>query len=318
MAKKRETNVYIFFKTIFFRFKKCYNIKSKVDLGGNMLKLKEVEQCLYPTTIEEAAKLLKESGENTRIVGGGLHLTAFPNPQIKTLIFLNNLKLNYLKETDKEISIGATTTISELANATAMSEYLKGNVKKLLQSIASELLRNQITTGGSVAQREPYSDIASLLLVLNARIVLNDGEKESTIPLYDFYKSDFRAILKRSIIKEVLLEKFDSSYKFGMERFTRNATDIPLLNLGILLQVKEGIIKNASVVVGARPGPSEKFVEAEEFLNGKIFSNGLAEKFGEFIEKNVDVAGDIRIGKEYRAHIAGVFAKRILAEFMEE
>ncbi|PIP50105.1 MAG: hypothetical protein COX13_00200, partial [Caldiserica bacterium CG23_combo_of_CG06-09_8_20_14_all_35_60] len=75
-------------------------------------------------------------------MGGGLHLTAFPNPAIKTLIFLNNLKLNYIKEIDGKISIGATTTISELANSAEMNGYLKGNVKKLLQSIASELLRN--------------------------------------------------------------------------------------------------------------------------------------------------------------------------------
>lgn len=283
-----------------------------------MLKLKGVKQCLYPKTIEEAAALLKENGEDTRIVGGGLHLTAFPNPALKALIFLNNLKLNYVKETDNKISIGATTTISELATSDKMKDYLNGNVKKLLQSIASELLRNQITMGGSIAQRELYSDIATLLLVLNAQVVLNDGEKEIAVPISDFYKSDFRAALKKSVIKEVVLEKFDPSYKSDMERFTRNATDIPLLNFAVLLQAKEGIIKNASVIVGARPGPAERFTEAEEFLNGKIFSNGLAEKFNKFVEENVDVAGDIRIGKEYRAHIAGIFAKRILKRFMEE
>ncbi len=283
-----------------------------------MLKLKEVEQCFYPNTIEEAAKLLKESGEDTRIVGGGLHLTAFPNPAIKTLIFLNNLKLNYIKEIDGKISIGATTTISELANSAEMNGYLKGNVKKLLRSIASELLRNQITMGGSVAQREPYSDIATILIVLNVQAVLNDGEKEIKTPISDFYKSNFRATLKKSVIKEVLLEKFDSTYKFGMKRFIRNATDIPLLNIGVLLQVKEGIIKNTSVVAGSRPGPAERFAQAEEFLKDKTLSKELAEEFGKFVEENVDVAGDIRVGKEYRAHIAGIFAKRILNEFMEE
>ena len=280
-----------------------------------MLKLKEVSNCFYPKTIEEAANLLKEGGEDARIVGGGLHIAAFPNPLIKTLIFLDNLNLNYVNEKDGEIAIGAMTTISELVKSELIEDYLNRKVKATLQSIASELLRNQITIGGSVAQREPYSDIATMLLTLRADIVIHDGEKESKIPISKLYSSDFRSMLKRSVIKEILLEKFDSTYKFGMKRFIRNATDIPLLNIGILLQVKEGIIKNASVVTGSRPGPAERFTEAEEFLNEKIFSNGLAEKFGNFVEKKINVEGDIRIGKEYRQHIASIFAKRILIEF---
>lgn len=283
-----------------------------------MLKLKEVSNCFYPKTIEEAVNLIKESGEDTRIVGGGLHITTFPNPLIKTLIFLDNLGLDYVMEKNGKIAIGAMTTISEALRSDLLKEYLGGRVNNVFKMITTELLRNQISFGGSVAQREPYSDITSILLALDAEIVLRDGNTENTIPISQFYNSDFRAMLKKTLIKEILLNKYDKNYKFGMERFIRNATDIPLLNIAILAKVEEKVIEKANIVAGARPGPAERCTRAENFLNEKILSQELAEEFGEFVETNINSEEDIRIGKEYRKYIAGVFAKRILLGFMEE
>jgi hypothetical protein len=51
-----------------------------------MLKLKEVSNCFYPKTIEEAVNLMKVSGEDTKLVGGGLHIATFPNPLISLII----------------------------------------------------------------------------------------------------------------------------------------------------------------------------------------------------------------------------------------
>jgi CO/xanthine dehydrogenase FAD-binding subunit len=283
-----------------------------------MLKLKEVEECLYPENIEEAAKMLRKKEDKARIVGGGLHLTAFPNPSIKTLIFLNKLDLNYVKETDSKIVVGATTTISCLADAPLMRNYLHGEVKKILDHIASELLRNQITIGGSIAQREPYSDITTLLSAINANIIYTNGETESKININDFYATNFREMLKGIVIKEIEFEKYDDSYKFGIERFVRNATDIPLLNLAVLSKMNGKIFEENIVVIGSRPGPSEKFLKGEEFLRGKILSSSLAINSKDFFSQSVDVEGDVRVSKDYRKQIAGVFAQNILKGFMKE
>jgi len=282
-----------------------------------MLKLREVEECLYPQSIQEATIMLQERGDKARIVGGGLHLAVFPNPSIKTLIFLNKLNLNYVKETDSKIIIGAETTISSLAELSVMKKYLKGSVKNILDHIASQLLRNQITIGGSIAQREPYSDITSIFSCLNAYIVFNNGREELTININDFYKSNFREMLKGMVIKEVEVEKFSSAYKFGMERFIRNATDIPLLNIAILSKINGNVLEENNVTIGSRPGPSERFSPGEEFLNGRIISDSLIKDFRDFVSLNAPIEGDIRVSKEYRSEIAGVFAKTILKGFME-
>ncbi len=282
-----------------------------------MLKLKGVEDVYYPESIQEAVGLLRKDKEGSEVVGGGLDISTLPSTRIKHLIFLDKLGLKYVKKTDEGIKIGALSTLSFAENSEAIKDYFGGKVKELLGGIATELLRNQITFGGALGKREPYSDIVTLLLTLNAKVVLSDGEWDEELSIADFYKGNFRSLIKERIIKEIILNDFDSSYFFSMKRFVRNATDIALLNAGMLLKLDGKKIVNSTFVVGARPKPAYLFDEATEFLNGKELSEELAEEFGNFVESNVDVGKDYRASKEYRAHISGVFAKRMLLEAME-
>jgi CO/xanthine dehydrogenase FAD-binding subunit len=278
-----------------------------------MLKLKNVEECFYPKTLEEAIAILREKGDKAKVVGGGLHLTVFPNPQVQYFIFLDNLGLNYIKEENGTVSIGTTVTINNAAKSDLIKGLFNGNLSSALSLIASELLRNQITFGGSVAQREPYSDIATMLIALDAEVVYFDGS-EHTEKIDEFFETDFRTKLKDAIIKEVRFKKFDSSYKFGMERHVRNATDIALLNMAMLAQIEENKIKDIIVSYGSRPMPAIRFKALEDFLKGKDLNEAVKEVYS-FAKENADVKGDIRRDEQYRRELAGVFAKRLLESF---
>jgi Aerobic-type carbon monoxide dehydrogenase, middle subunit CoxM/CutM homologs len=278
-----------------------------------MLKLKNVEECFYPKTLEEAIAILREKGDKAKVVGGGLHLTVFPNPQVQYFIFLDNLGLNYIREENGTVSIGATVTINNAAKSDLIKGLFNGKLSNALSLIASELLRNQITFGGSVAQREPYSDIATILLALDAEVVYFDGS-EHTEKIDEFFETDFRAKLKDAIIKEVRFKKFDSSYKFGMERHVRNATDIALLNMAMLAQIEENKIKDIIVSYGSRPMPAIRFKALEDFLKGKDLNEAVKEVYS-FAKENADVKGDIRRDEQYRRELTGVFAKRLLESF---
>ena len=278
-----------------------------------MLKLKNVEECFYPKTLEEAIAILKEKGDKAKEVGGGLHLTVFPNPQVQYFIFLDNLGLNYVREENGTVSIGATVTINNAAKSDLIKGLFNGKLSNALSLIASELLRNQITFGGSVAQREPYSDIATILLALDAEVVYFDGS-EHTEKIDEFFETDFRTKIREAIIKEIRFKKFDSSYKFGMERHVRNATDIALLNMAMLAQIEENKIKDIIVSYGSRPMPAIRFKALEDFLKGKDLNEAVKEVYS-FAKENADVKGDIRRDEQYRRELTGVFAKRLLESF---
>ena len=282
-----------------------------------MLKLKNVRQCFMPDSLQEAVDILRDSQGKAAIVGGGLDLTVFPRPYIEKLIFLDKLHLNYIKEKNSEIRIGATVTITDMERSLLIKNYLRGRVKEILGEVASQLLRNQITIGGSIARGHPYSDIIPLVYALRGRIVLSDGKDDEELLIDDFYKENFRELLKNKIVTEIRLKEYDDSYRFGIKRFVRNATDIPLLNVALLIKVEKNIIKDASISLGSRPGIAYRFIKGEEFLKGKKITKELAEDFQEFTEENVDVGGDARLSKTYRKHLAGVYSKNILLNLME-
>ncbi|MEA3312788.1 MAG: FAD binding domain-containing protein [Caldisericota bacterium] len=281
-----------------------------------MLKLKNVKSCFTPNSIQEAVDILKKSDGKAVIVGGGLDITVFPNPTIEQLIFLNKLGLTYIREDDENIKIGATSTITDVAKAPVMQNYLKGKVKIALTELASELLRNQITMGGSIARHHFYSDILPALYALRAKIMVSGGEFVEEFFIDDFYRNDLKVLMESCIVVGVHLNKYDDSFQFGSKRFVRNATDIALLNMAILAQIEEDIIKDISISVGSRPGPAYRFEQGEAFLRGKKLTKVLAEDFGLFTKSNVDVAKDMHLSREYRQHIAGIYTKEILLDFI--
>jgi len=282
-----------------------------------MPKLKGIQNCFTPDSLEDAAAILEKAHGKAVIVGGGLDITVFAYPNIEQFIFLDKLNLNYIKDEGEKIKIGAGTSISEIERSDIMESYLKGKVKEVLGEIATQLLRNQITIGGSVARRQPYSDIVSMLYSLKGRVIISDGKWDEELFIDDFYRGNFQKLIKSRIITEIVLDKRDDSYKFGMRRFVRNATDIPLFNIAILAKIEQDIIRDVSISVGSRPKPAYRFAKGEEFLKDKKLSSTLANDFGVFTKSNIDVGKDMRLSEEYRRHIAGVYAKKILLDFLE-
>lgn len=280
-----------------------------------MLKLKNVRECFMPDSLQEAINILRDSQGKAAIVGGGLDITVFPRPYIEELVFLDKLHLNYIKEENDEIRIGATVTITDMEKSLVIKNYLEGKVGEILGEVASQLLRNQITIGGSIARGHFYSDIIPIVYALRGKIVLSDGKDNEEILVDDFYNGNFRELLKNKIITEVRLKRYDDTYRFGMRRFVRNATDIPLLNAAMLVKVEGNIIQDASISLASRPANAYRFVRGEEFLKGKKISEELAEDLQKFTEEDVDVSGDSRLSKTYRKHLAGVYLKNILLSF---
>ncbi|RLD20994.1 MAG: hypothetical protein DRI33_00455 [Caldiserica bacterium] len=281
-----------------------------------MLKLKNVKSCFTPNSIQEAIDIHKKSGGKAVFVGGGLDITVFPNPAIEQLIFLDKLGLTYIRDDVGNIKIGATATITDVTKAPVMQNYLKGKVKIALTELASELLRNQITMGGSIARHHFYSDILPVIYALRGKIMVSDGELVEEFFVDDFYRNDLKVLMETHIVVGVHLNKYDDSFQFGSKRFVRNATDIALLNMAILAQIEEDIIKDVSISVGSRPGPAYRFEQGEAFLRGKKLTKELAEDFESFTKSNVDVTKDMHLCKEYRQHIASIYAKEMLLDFI--
>lgn len=274
--------------------------------------LKNVKECFYPETLEECLKLLNDFKEKGDIVGGGVDIIWRDRKELEYLIFLDRLGLNFIKKDKDYITIGASTTLDEVENI----DVLHGAFKKAIKSIATPILRNVFTVGGTIVRGYSWSDILTIFITLEAKAKIFDGEeKVFTIEEFLQYKKNYN---KKFILTEIFLPNFNDSYHFSYIRFTRTSSDIPLLNEGVLLKLTDKKVERANVVLGARPGFPVNLKKIEENLINKELNIDLINFLKEVTINTSKVFDDMRLSMDYRRNLSGVLTKRNLIKIMEE
>lgn len=275
--------------------------------------LKNVKEWLYPETVEETYELLKKYGPKSEIVGGGLDIVWREREDIEYLIFLEKLPLSYVKFENGLIKIGATTSIGKIERCEELKDFLRGSFLNSISKIATPILRNIMTVGGTIARGYGWSDILTIFMTLNSKIKIYNGEYFS-IELEDFI--EYKKKNEKFIIVEIEFPNFDSTYFFSYIRFTRTSADIPLLNEGVLLKIESGLIKEANILLGGRPSFPVHLKKVEDFLIDKKLNDENINYTKELVD--APLFDDLRASKEYRTHLSKVLTKRNLEKIKEE
>lgn len=274
--------------------------------------LKNVKECFYPETLEECLNLLNDFKEKGDIVGGGVDIIWRDRKELEYLIFLDRLGLNFIKKDEDYIIIGAATTLDELEKI----DILHDAFKKAIKTVATPILRNVMTVGGTIVRGYSWSDILTIFITLEGKVKVFDGEeKVFTIDEFLQYK---KSINKKFILTELLLSNFNDSYHFSYIRFTRTSSDIPLLNEGVLLKLSNKKVEKVNIILGGRPGFPVHLKKVEENLINKELNIDLINYLKEVTINTSEVFDDMRLSMDYRKNLSGVLTKRNLIKIMEE
>jgi len=276
--------------------------------------LTQLKQYLRPTTLKEALTLLQEGGKGARVIGGGIELVLFSPPAVTTLIDLSKLSLSYIKENEAGLAIGATTMLTKIIEHPAVAQYLDGVIVGMLHQVASPLLRNLATIGGSLASANPWSDVIPLFLALDAKVTLFDGKYHS-IPLSDLYPT--RSHLSGSILTEVLLPVPASGTAASFHQFSRTGFDVALLNCACLVKVDAGRCTVVRIVAGGTPRLGAALPTAEKALMGMELTDETIEQVAHVARESADTRDDLRASAQYRKQLTYVCVKRCLQEIRD-
>ena len=193
-------------------------------------------------SLEEAYALCQK--KNNVVLGGMLWLKMQRN-RVDTAIDLSGLGLDQIEETDSEYRLGAMVTLRQLELHPGLDRLTQGAMAESVRHIVGVQFRNLATVGGSVFGRFGFSDVLTLLLALEARVVLYRGGEQSL--------ADFAAAPRqRDILTHVIIPKGERRVVYLSQRNT--ATDFPVLTCA--LSRREG---RTLCAVGARPGRAEPF-----------------------------------------------------------
>jgi xanthine dehydrogenase YagS FAD-binding subunit len=112
-------------------------------------------QLFQPTTLDEAADLLRAHGDQAWVMAGGMDSFDWLKDRTKrtdTVIELSQVEeLKGIRERDGGLEIGAMTTLTDVAESAVVRERF-GLLAEAASLVASPQIRNQGTLGGNISQ----------------------------------------------------------------------------------------------------------------------------------------------------------------------
>jgi aerobic carbon-monoxide dehydrogenase medium subunit len=230
-----------------------------------------------PTEVGEAVKLLAEHGEKAAILAGGTDLVAQLNYyEVKpsALLYIGGLGLDYVKEEDGKLVIGAGTTVAHLIASDLVAEKF-GVLLAAARTHASPAVRTAATIGGNLGTASPAGDLIPPLLVMDAEVVLASARGERSVPVKDFFTGPGETVRAADeLIVEIQVPLLQGSAVF-QKIGRRKAQICSIASAAVRLEMDGGVCKDARIVLGSMAPKPIRCPKAEEMLKGKAIDASL-------------------------------------------
>jgi aerobic carbon-monoxide dehydrogenase medium subunit len=257
---------------------------------------------------DHAIELLGRFGEDAKLLAGGHSLLPLMKLRLagpSALVDIGRIgELSYVRDGGDHIAIGAITTHEDVH----FNELLRRD-NPLVAHAAGEVgdpqVRHRGTIGGSIAHGDPASDLPTVMLALDATLVVRGPSGERTIGARDFFKSFFVTDLgDQEILTEVRVPKLAGA-GWSYQKFHTRAQDWAIVGVAAvanggrtavaLTNMGETPVR-ASAVEQALAAGSDPAAAAEQALEGTSPPN------------------DALASAEYRNHLAKVLTRRAIEE----
>ena len=250
------------------------------------------------SSVAEAASLLAKSPEAKLLAGGQTFIPTLKArlAQPTHVIDIARIKeLGGIEVKGNAVSIGAMTLHAVVAASAEIKKAIPA-LAALALEIGDQQVRNRGTLGGSVANNDPAADYPAAVLALGATIVTNKRE----IAADDFFQGMFSTALSEGEI--IVRITFPVPKRAAYSKFHHPASGYAMAGT-FVADTASGV---RVAVTGAGASGVFRWKEAEVALGKKFAAaslDGLSVAEG-------DCIADLHAGADYRAHLAGVMAKR--------
>lgn len=250
------------------------------------------------SNLQEAYDELLKNKKN--IILGGTSYLRMENNSYNTAIDLSNLALDYIKEENEFIHIGAMASFRAIETSPIINSLFSGVLSNSVKDIIGVQFRNNVTVGATVFSKYGFSDLIPALLSMETTVVLfNEGE----ISLEEYLKREGRT---RDILVEIKIKKAIGKGSFQSVR--KSKTDYAITNTAVT-KSESGF----RIAVGVRPGRAVLAYKAMEILNSNEISQELIDRACEALDE-IKYSSNMRGSGEYRSAISKVLVKKAIME----
>jgi len=269
-------------------------------------------------SVREALTLLKEHGENAKILAGGHSL--IPTMKLRlanpgTLIDIGGIsELKYINDKGDYLAIGAGTT-HLMVETSSLVQQKAPALSQAAGQIGDVQVRNRGTIGGVLAHSDPQADYPGVVLALNATIVAEGSGGERTIEAVDYFTGLWETALgENEILTEVRIPVDSANANSCYLKFPQPASRYPYVGCAVAMDKSGG---NCSEVRVGFSGVAESAFRdsgVEDAIRGQALKDETIAAASAKAAEGRTVLSDYFVSEEYRRAMAQVYAKRALTQ----
>ena len=274
-----------------------------------------------PGTLDEALKLLKQHGDDAKVLSGGMSLLPMLKLRLGSfahLVDINRIPgLDYIKEEKGTLKIGAMTRQAALER----SDLIKSKYSIIAEAvplIADPLVRNRGTIGGNVANGDPGNDQPAIMIALGATYVVQGG-KERTVAANQFYKGLYDTALARNeILTEIRIPTPPAKSGGAYTKLKRKTGDFAVAAAAVQVTLgKNGAIESARIALTNAGLTPVEAVDAAKYLVGKTPDDKTIAEAAKLAAAKSSPSADVRGSVEYKKEMARVLTARALKKAVQ-
>jgi carbon-monoxide dehydrogenase medium subunit len=275
-----------------------------------------------PTTVEEAAGLLRELGPDALPYCGGTELLLVAKLGLTDFSDLVDLKgLEELSgiEANGELRIGATTTHREIERSPVVCEGWS-SLAAMERQVGNVRVRNVGTIGGNLCFADPHSDPATYLIAAGGSLTARGVDATRRISVQEFTRGPYETALARAELL-VCIHVPPLPARSALVHRKVAFHERPAVTVATNITVRDGLVAKARVAVGSIGVVAQRLVETEQSLLGLDAidpNDGALSACAELAAKESEPVEDANGSVEYKRQLVRVLLSRCLRDALAQ
>jgi aerobic carbon-monoxide dehydrogenase medium subunit len=275
-----------------------------------------------PTTTKEASQLLAESGGSASLYAGGTELLLAMKEGVLSYTHLIDVKtipgMDELRMENGALRIGAAVTHAQIESSPLVLESFPA-LADVERRVANPRVRASGTLAGNLCFAEPHSDPATLLLCLDARVVVEGQQGQRVIDIGELLVGAYETSLAEDeLVTHILVPLPAPGWRIAYEKF--GVHERPTLGLAVVLETDGGAetVVGARIAVGCVAPTPRRSAEAERHLTGPISQiDSHLDDAGEALAAAAELIDDAEGSVDYKRQLIRVFLRRAVESALD-
>jgi carbon-monoxide dehydrogenase medium subunit len=275
-----------------------------------------------PHSVDEAIGLLREHGDEAKVLAGGQSLLPlmklrFAAPEL--LVDINEIPGLAYHHADPEgtLHVGSLCRHRDLER----SALLKGTQPTMAAAaplIADPMVRNRGTLVGSLCHADPQGDWASVVMALGGYVVAQGPSGRRKIQLADFVIGPFQNTLDPSeIVVEAVIPAAKGTAGGGYLKLERRVGDFATVGVAVAVETSGELVTRAGIALTGVGAATIGATAAETALVGRPLTAETIEQAAALAAEASRPRTDHRGSATFKRHIVHTFVKRLLIRVNE-